>query len=292
MTSRWLVTGANGFLGWNAPRTFGSEIELIGATRDGGVIQGYSGATRLDLLDVAASEQAIRDSRPQVILHAAALANHEDCQANPERARRTNAVATRQLAALSESIEAKFVYISTDAVFDGALGNYSETSPTSPFSVYGETKLEGEIAAANETNALIVRTNFFGWSPSGKRSILEFFVNSLESGNSVSGYTDFTVTSIYVRHLLDILHTLINSGAQGTFHVASSDPLSKFDFGQAVASEFDLEQALITASSAGSGSHDTSRIRDLSLNTDKLAAVLGNPPPSQSEGIRQSHLDR
>jgi dTDP-4-dehydrorhamnose reductase len=292
VSSRWLVTGANGFLGWNVPRALDSAVELIGATRSGTTADGYSGAVELDLLDVASSEHAIRNARPHVILHAAALANHENCQSDPQRARHTNVSATRQLAALSESIGATFVYISTDAVFDGALGNYSETSPTSPFSVYGETKLEGEIAAAKETSALIVRTNFFGWSPSGHRSILEFFVNALESVTSVSGYTDFTVTSIYAPHLLETVQNLVNLGARGTFHVASSDPMSKFHFGRAVAQEFGLDQALIKPSSAAAGSHDTSRIRNLSLNTDKLAGLLGNPPPSQHDGIHQAHFDR
>ena len=70
MSSRWLVTGANGFLGWNAPRALGSDIELFGATRAGGNLEGYSGSVELDLMNVASSVEAITDARPDVILHA------------------------------------------------------------------------------------------------------------------------------------------------------------------------------------------------------------------------------
>ena len=292
MNARWLVTGANGFLGWNAPPALGSDIDLIGATRSGAIPMGYSGAVALDLLDVSAAEESIRAAQPQVILHAAALANHEDCESDPARANRVNVQATGELAAIAASVGAKFVYISTDAVFDGATGNYAEVDPTSPFSVYGETKLKGEEAASQETSALIARTNFFGWSPSGKRSILEFFVNSLESGRSVSGYTDFVVTSIYARTLLSTIKGLLNRDASGTFHVTSADALSKYEFGCQVAREFGLDESLIGAVSAAAGSHDTSRVRNISLNTKKVTEFLGVTPESQSAGIRRAHQDR
>ena len=141
-----------------------------------------------------------------------------------------NAVATGVLAEASAQAGARFVYVSTDAVFDGSRGNYGEEDTPHPFSVYGETKLEGEEQARTHHQApLIVRVNFFGWSPSGQRSILEFFVNELAAGRRVQGYTDFIVTSLYVTHLLDAIAGLITAEASGTFHLGSSDALSKAD---------------------------------------------------------------
>lgn len=289
---RWLITGATGFLGSNAPRYLNPEIELIAATRGGERPLGFSEAVPLDLEDVAATEEAIAHARPSVILHSAALANHEQCEADPELAHRINAVATTRLAGLAERIGARFIYISTDAVFDGSRGNYSENDPVSPFSVYGETKLSGEAGALTETDALVIRTNFFGWSPSGQRSILEFFVNSLEEGSPIQGYTDFTVTSIYAGDLLERIGLLTSIDMTGVVHLASRDPLSKFDFGVGVADAFGLDAALISPRSAASGSHGTSRIRDLSLSTELIAGALGHVMPSQAEGIQRAKAER
>ncbi|MFM8155072.1 MAG: SDR family oxidoreductase [Actinomycetes bacterium] len=289
---RWLVTGSTGFLGSNAPRYLSSGLELIAASRTGVRVPGYGEAISLDLTDVSAARAAIASARPTVILHSAALAEHEKCESDPALAHRVNAVATRELAALAEAIGARFVYISTDAVFDGSKGGYLETDPVSPFSVYGETKLGGETAALAETAALVLRTNFFGWSPSGTRSILEFFVGSLTNRNPVRGYTDFTVTSIYAGDLLERIELLVGTGESGIFHLASRDALSKFAFGTCVAEVFDLDGDLITPQSAAAGTHATSRVRNLSLNTELVARTLGHSMPSQGEGIRRARAER
>ena len=288
----WLITGASGFLGSNAPRYLSSDIRLLAATRAGESLSGYASSIALDLTNVAASEAVIRAAHPSVIVHSAALANHEQCENDRGLAHLVNAEATGQLASLAAQIGARFVYISTDAVFDGSQGNYSETDQVSPFSIYGETKLAGEVAALAETNALVIRTNFFGWSPSGTRSILEFFVNNLTNGFPVNGYTDFTVTSIYVGDLLERIELLVASGETGVFHLASRDALSKFDFGVGVAETFDLDASLISPKSAAAGSHGTSRVRNLSLSTDHISRTLGHPMPSQHEGIIRAQAER
>jgi dTDP-4-dehydrorhamnose reductase len=288
----WLITGASGFLGSNAPRYLSSDIGLLSATRAGESLSGYAGSVAIDLTSVAASAAAIRAARPSVIVHSAALANHEQCENDRALARLVNAEATGQLASLAEQIGARFVYISTDAVFDGSQGNYSETDQVSPFSIYGETKLAGETAALAETNALVIRTNFFGWSPSGTRSILEFFVNNLTNEIPVNGYTDFTVTSIYAGDLLEQIELLVASGETGVFHLASRDALSKFDFGVGVAETFNLDASLISPQSAAAGTHGTSRVRNLSLSTDRIAQALDHPMPSQHEGILRARTER
>jgi dTDP-4-dehydrorhamnose reductase len=287
----WLVTGAQGFLGANAGIFLGSMARTVGVARAGGTPAHFHSGLLGDLSEPAALCAAIRELRPDVILHAAALASHEQCEIDPGLAERVNADATRALARAAGDVGAQFVYVSTDSVFDGSRGDYSEEDATAPFSVYGRTKLLGEEYALQETDALVVRTNFFGWSPSESRSVLEFFVNELSAGHAVNGYTDFTVTSTYVPFLLDAIWQLASQGVTGIVNVASSDKLSKYDFGRTIAEVFGLDAGLIAPVSAMSASHSTPRARDLSLSTDRLRALLGIKAPAQQVGILQARDD-
>ena len=170
----WLVTGAQGFLGANAGIYLRGKARTIGLTRTNQTPNLFDEGITGDLTHPSEIAKAIIERKPSVVLHAAALASHEACEADPALAERINVDATRVLARAAQEAGAQFIYISTDAVFDGSRGDYTETDEPSPFSVYGETKLRGEQQALKETEALVVRTNLFGWSPTGSRSILEF----------------------------------------------------------------------------------------------------------------------
>ena len=288
---KWLVTGASGFLGSNfgAMRHQGHYVAL---TRSDQIPTGFESHVVADLVNEDQLTRAVEITRPDYILHAAALASHEECEQNPGLAHEVNARSTAILAKAAQGVGSKFVYISTDAVFDGLRGNYTEADTPAPFSVYGATKLQGEIAAREANpNSLILRTNFFGWSPNGTRSILEFFVNNLERDNPINGFTDFTVTSMYAGDLVRVIHQLRDQ--VGTWHVASPDALSKYEFGCAVSKEFGLIPDLITPVSAMG---EINRSRDISLNTVKLQSFLhsnGLPAPlSQQEGIKRAHQDQ
>jgi dTDP-4-dehydrorhamnose reductase len=288
----WLVTGAQGFLGANAGIYLRGKSRTIGLTRTNQTPNLFAEGITGDLTEPDDIAKAIIDRRPSVVLHAAALASHEACEADPALAERINVDATRVLAGAAEQAGAQFIYISTDAVFDGLRGDYTETDEPSPFSVYGETKLAGEQQAINETAALVVRTNFFGWSPGGHRSILEFFVNELTSGHKVQGYTDFVVTSTYVQFLLDAIWRLSQLDTTGIVNVVSSDKLSKCEFGQSTAAVFGLDSNLIEAARAAAADHPTLRVRDLSLSTNKLAGLDYGGALSQRAGILEAAKDQ
>lgn len=292
MTQTWLVTGAGGFLGANTAAFLKGQVRLVGQTRTAQSTSLYDEMHALDLRDAGAIVNLVRRVKPTVILHCAAISGHETAAQDPEQARLVNTVATQVLAESAAEVGARMVHISTDAVFGGTLGNYRESDPVEPFSVYGETKLAGEeaVRAALEDH-LIVRTNFFGWSETGSKSVLEFFVNALRSGEAVRGYPDFVVTSIYVQSLVEAIWQLGERNISGTVHVASCDALSKFDFGIAVAKQFDLNPTLIAPLGAAPGSHSTSRSRDLSLNTDLVASLLRQPLPSQAAGLLRASIE-
>ena len=173
--------------------------------------------------------------------------------------------------------------ISTDAVFDGARGHYSEADAPNPTSVYGRTKLEGEQLALASTDALVARTNFFGWSPTGRRSILEFFVNALSNGEQVRGFTDFTTSSAYVQVLAEALWDLCALEATGLVHLTSPEALTKYEFGVAVAEEFGLDAGLITPTTSDM---QPPREGDISLDVARAESWLGRRPAEPARGDR------
>ncbi len=217
-----------------------------------------------DLLDAESLAGAVNEARPDVVLHCAALADHRACEQDPDLAQRLNADASGTLAGAAASVGSRFVYVSTDAVFDGVRGWYTEDEPVSPTSAYGRSKAAGEQAVvAAHPSAVIARTNFFGWSPSGDRSILEFFTRELSSGRRVPGYVNYIVTSLFVEDVIDSI-------------------VAKADFGRLVAGEFDLDAGLIDDARADGPD------RDLSLRSDRLVHLTGTPMPSQAEGIARA----
>ncbi len=288
----WLVTGAGGFLGRNAGAFLHSRVHALGQVRHPSTSALYSRLLPVDLRDAQAVGELVRSTAPDVVLHAAAISGHEQADADRDQAEAVNVRATSEIARACDDKGARLIYISTDSVFSGSTGNYGEQDEPEPFSWYGESKLLGEASVrALVADHLVVRTNFFGWSDTGRKSVLEFFVNSIRAQQHVRGYPDFVVTSIYAQQLIEAIWRLTELGATGTFHVASTDALSKYEFGTSVAEHFGLDSSLIAREGPPAEAHTTSRARNLSLNTSKAAAVLGSPLPTQAEGIRQSVSD-
>jgi len=267
----WMITGAHGFLGANAVAHLSPHANVIGITRE-----------QHDLTTPESLANEITEIKPDYLLHAAAIADHALCEEQPDLAEAVNSQATKVIARAAQMAGTKLIYVSTDAVFSGQpsaatpAGNYQESDQPNPNTVYGESKLAGELHAESETNPLIVRTNFFGWSPTGHRSILEFFVNELRANRSVNGFTNVTTTSLYAHTLLDYIYQLKDH--TGTFHVTSRDAITKYEFGVKVAEAFNVNESLIIPVESLSS-------KDISLSTGKLAEALGVQVQGQAQGL-------
>lgn len=291
---RWLITGASGFLGSNLGFWLTGKAETLGVSRSMPIPALFNSAVTLDLSrDLGDLAALVSEWRPDVVVNAAALADVRACEERPDLARAINVDAARDIARICATSRTRLIHISTDAVFDGHQGGYSEVSAPNPFSAYGASKLEGEEAVAYENPmAVIARTNFFGWSPSSSRSILEFFVQRLGSGMPAQGFVDFTVTSLYAQHLANLIHFISGTDHSGLLHVASSDSLSKFDFAREVAATFNFDASLIESVAGRSGPDGQSRARDLSLNTMRLRDLLSSGLPTQGDGVRAAYRDK
>lgn len=250
---------------------------------------------KADLLEAGVIEQVLETTQPDWVIHSAALADLDACEADPDLARRMNTDVPTLLARLCREHKslvgkggARLVYISTDAVFDGERGFYAEEDAPNPLSVYASTKLAGERAVAEANpDAIIARVNFYGWSLSGQRSLAEFFINSLKAGRPVMGFTDVYFCPLMVNDLARILLAMLEKRLSGLYHVFSRDSLSKYDFGVLLARRFGLDADLIQPMVVDQAGLKVPRSRRLILHTKKLSTALGRPLPTISAGIKR-----
>jgi dTDP-4-dehydrorhamnose reductase len=287
---RILVTGASGLLGLNlalsAAEASGGSHTVFGTINEHPIHASAFTAIQADLRIPGAVERLLDQTQPDWVIHCAAMANVDACEANPEQARQLNSELPEKLAQHVARGGARLVHISTDAVFDGLRGGYTEEDSPNPLGVYARTKLDGEKAVAQaDPGAIITRVNLFGWSLSGARSLGEFFFYNLSAGKAVRGFTDVFFCPLLANDIAPLLIHMLEKRLSGLYHVVSRECTSKYEFGVRIARRFGLDESLIAPSSATEGGLKAARSPNLTLRTDKLAVALGAPPPDLSTGI-------
>lgn len=288
---RILLTGASGLLGLNlALAVDGKEHQVYGVANTQPFQWVSFKSIQAELTEAGTLERLFEEVKPESVIHCAAIANVDDCESKPEVAEEINAVLPGRIAALAAESNAKMLHISTDAVFDGTKGNYSETDEPNPLSVYARTKLDGEKAVLSANpQAMVARVNFYGWSMSGSRSLAEFFVNNLAEGKPLKGFSDVHFCPMMVLDLTATLMEALKKDLHGLYHVVGPQSMSKYEFGQAIARKFGFDPALITPISVEDADLKARRSPNLTLSTAKIAAALGHELPDFEGGLRKFH---
>jgi len=285
---RILITGASGLLGLNLALETTRRHTVFGTVNHHSLKTAAFTVIQTDLLAPGAVERLLEQTQPDWVIHCAALANLEACEADPRLAEQLNTSLPRTLASYVARGGARMVHVSTDAVFDGLRGNYSETDAPNPVGVYSRTKLEGEQAVAETyPEAIIARVNLFGWSLSGDRSLAEFFFNHLSQGNRVMGFTDVYFCPLLANHMADILVDMLESNLSGIYHVVCPESLTKYDFGVRLAQRFGLDESLITPTAVSQAGLAARRSPNLTLRVDKLIRALGSKIPDITMGLNR-----
>ena len=288
---RLLVTGASGLLGLNLSLVAARQGDEVTGLVHSRSLQGVPFEVRqVNLLETDEALATIEASRPEAIIHCAAIASINAAEQQPELTRQLNAEIPGRLAGAAKGWGVPFVHISSDAVYNGQTGNFQETDPTDPLSVYARSKLAGEqaVRAANP-EAIIARTVFYGWSLSGQRSLAEFFFNKLTAGEPMKGFTDLVFCPLYVEDLAQVLLEMLEKQLTGVYNVVASGHLSKYDFGVRIARLFGLSSDLIEPVQTGEEYLGAPRSLNLSLNTEKLQTALGHALPGVDQGLERLH---
>lgn len=288
--TRFLITGASGLLGLNLALKLAETHQITGVIHQPELEGTPFEVLVTDLSLPGEAEWVLEHSLPEVIIHCAAMAIVDDCQKDPTRAMSVNADLPGRLARLAAEMGAKFVHISTDAVFDGVRGDYKEEDLPNPLSTYARTKLAGEIAVmAENPDALVARVNFYGWSLRGNRSLAEYFYNNLSAGKTVNGFSDVIFCPLVVNDLADVLIRMVENDLSGLYHTVSSEKISKFEFGVQLARRFGFDPNLVKPVKVTESGLVATRSPNLNLNTAKLTNALGNVLPGIQTGLDKFH---
>lgn len=191
-------------------------------------------------------KQSIMSAMPSTIINLAAMTNVDRCETERQLAWDLNVTLVENLSRISRVLDAKMVHISTDYVFDGTKGPYTETSVPNPINYYGKSKLAGEnTCVAGNSNTLIIRTNVIYGPPRERPDFVRWVLDALDSATPIRVVDDQIGNPTYVDDLAEVIMRLGMSRRTGIYHVGGADFLSRFDFALKIAEFFKLDPGII-----------------------------------------------
>jgi dTDP-4-dehydrorhamnose reductase len=269
------IAGCDGLLGQNLLRTsVGLGHEIAGSARhpEPMLPELLSSYHALDAADPATWEFVRREIRPDRIINAAAYTDVDGCERNPAECDRVNRDAVRWMAETGIPV----IQISTDYVFDGVGGPYTEDAPVRPLSHYGRAKLESEGLALASGQGLVLRTMWvWGQGKGAKKSFTEFVRETLAAGKPVRAVTDQIGNPTLARDLAGAVWALLASGRSGVYHTAGSDRMNRYEWARRVAEFHGLDASLIEPIDSSGLKLDAARPLDSGLLCDKLERDTG-----------------
>lgn len=274
-----LVTGFTGYLGRMIHRHLQTHHDVYGASSS---CPETERTFRCNLRHESEVVALARKIQPDAIIHAAGLKDIAFCEKNAAEAFAINSMATHNIANIFG--KRRVIYISTDYVFDGKSGRYSERHAPNPSTVYGNSKLTGEIQGTKVAgnNFLIVRT---GVVYDEESKYMRFLRENLSSRRSIDCYTNAHYAPAYYRDFLRLLGTLIRGEYErNVFHVCGSR-LSRYEFAVLAAKAFSFDQTLVRPTTR-SDEH-WYLFSDLSLTSDITHAYFNCEATPHASAVKE-----
>jgi dTDP-4-dehydrorhamnose reductase len=287
-----IVTGSNGLLGQKVTDLSiqDPEIELI-ATSVGpnrhNLKDGYT-YEELDVLDLDRLNELVERYRPDSIIHTAAMTNVDACEAERAKCYALNVQSVKNLIDVCQIRDIQLIHLSTDFIFDGENGPYTEEAEPNPLSYYGETKLESElILKKSSCRWAILRTIIvYGIVNDMSRSnIVLWAKGALEKGESIHVVNDQWRMPTLAEDLATCCLLAVKKNASGVFNASGKDLMSILEIVERVADHYGLNKSLIKAISAESLNQVAKRPKKTGFILDKAILELGYSPHSFEEGM-------
>jgi len=287
--SNVFITGTNGLLGQHLVESF-SRVHQVFASDLGSepfFLFPHVPYEPMDILDKEKLNFLITSFKPQLIINAAAYTDVDGCETNKEKAWEVNVKGVDNFIDVCQKEKTKLIHISTDYVFDGKNGPYSEDDPPNPASYYGRTKLEAELRIkAGGIDFIIIRTNvLFGVGEKVNPNFFTWVLDKLRNSEKIRVVTDQFNNPTLVDDLARAILELASKKFSGIINLAGSDYLSRYDFAQKIAEEFELDKNKINPIKTDDLKQKAPRPFKGGLKTDLAKKILKTDLSGVSKGL-------
>ena len=273
---RILITGASGQLGYSFYNLLHHKYEIVNTSRS---INNNRSFIYLDITNPIVCKEVINLIKPDIILNFAALTSVDYCERNPVL---TNEINVTGLENLLTYFKNPIIHISSDYVFDGNNGPYSEKDSTNPINIYGMSKLRSEKALLNNSaNSLIIRSNvIYDYLKNSSASFLNWVVDSLKNKKEINVVNDQVNNPTWASSLTAVIDRAIELELIGLLHWGDGELLDRYEFAKKIADAFNLNRTLIKPISTIDLQQDALRPLKSGLKTDYAQKVLKLEPPT------------
>jgi len=287
-----LITGSNGLLGQKLIDLYlkNNDVKLIATARGINryhIDEGYEYAI-MDITSFEQVQEVIKKYKPHCIINTAAMTNVDQCEEDMVGAENLNINAVSHLIDAANQVDAHFIQLSTDFIFDGKAGPYKEDDEPNPLSFYGKTKLEAEkIIRAKSNKWSIIRTILvYGIVHDMSRSnIVLWAKNALEKGQPLKIVDDQFRSPTLAEDLAIGCQLVEQKEAEGIYNISGKDQMSIVSLVERVADYFQLDKTSIERVSSSTLNQPAKRPPITGFNLEKSIKELGYNPHSFEEGI-------
>lgn len=286
---RILIFGANGMLGQRAINFYSNKknYEVLGCSFE--ECAAYPEKIEYTQCDLTKREQvknAIFNFYPDFIINAAAYTNVDLSETERELAWKVNVRGVEYLAEGARVLDAHLIHISSDYIFNGKKGPYSETEKPHPLGYYGRTKLASEnalkISGAVYT---ILRTNVLYGFANSRPDFVRWVINSLKDKKEIRIVTDQINNPTFIDDLVQAINKIIEFKKTGIYNIGGRDFLSRYEFTETIADFFNLDKSLITPITTKELNQPAMRPLNSGLITLKAESELGYKPHTIYESL-------
>jgi dTDP-4-dehydrorhamnose reductase len=287
---RLLITGGSGFVGGHLLASAKGKWEIYTTCQSRPVSMEGVTSLALDLSREKKIESVMHQCRPHAVIHAAAMCQLDQCEQDPKKTFHINATATEILAEQCIRYHSRFIFVSTDMVFDGAKGNYSELDETRPINVYGRSKLTAEkfIRAICADSVIARSALIYGRPVTGSNSFSERVLERISRGKPMPLFTDQFRSPILVNDLASALLELADKEWTGIIHLGGETRVDRYTFGVRLAQLKGFSGTLLKPVSMTSSQTAAPRPRDVSFKISLAKKILKTRLPGYEEGLKKA----
>ena len=247
-------------------------------------------AASMDIRNKGDVEKVFFEISPKIVINTAAVSDFNQCENDGELSWEVNFNGTKNIMAASEKIGARLIHISTDLVFDGLKGNYTEEDIPTPLSNYGKSKLAADnYILSNNSNYCVLRPSLiYGWSLNTSRSFIEKIIQGIQNQKIYYGFVDECRNPIYVANLCEIILKVgKNLSLNGLYHVCGPKSVSRYDFALKTCDVFGMDKSLVIPSTADDYVFSSLRPKDCSMKNTKIESALQEKILGIDDGLNE-----